>query len=206
MSWRIEERFTREVCVSQKQELHLLGHNIIIQDEILIWDPERRWAGIFTDDSWAKNTNHCAHKTHSSVGRPQDLQKFSFCADQSLTEVSALGTERLSLQVDFITVWSYVFNTEVKRGAKLTTDHCLAVTWIRWWGRMERPGVPKHVVRVFGENLTAFQKRLKILSPSGLCFTPHCQSSYRELRRVMDGCQVSNSKNQMVNIRGEGSY
>lgn len=30
--------------------------------------------------------------------------EFFFCADQSLTEVSALGTERLSLQVDFITV------------------------------------------------------------------------------------------------------
>ena len=43
----------------------------------------------------------------------------------------------------------YVLDTRVKRGAELSTDHHLVVSWLRWWGRMQiRPGRPKPIVRV----------------------------------------------------------
>jgi len=42
----------------------------------------------------------------------------------------------------------------VKRGAELSTDHHLVVSWIRWRGRLpDRPGTPKRVVRVNWERL-----------------------------------------------------
>jgi len=42
----------------------------------------------------------------------------------------------------------------VKRGAELSTDHHLVVSWTRWWGsRLERPGKPKRVVKVNWERL-----------------------------------------------------
>ena len=54
---------------------------------------------------------------------------------------------------DFVVVSSdlgpYVLDTRVKRGAELSTDHHLVVSWIRWQGRlMVRPGRPKRIVRV----------------------------------------------------------
>ena len=43
----------------------------------------------------------------------------------------------------------HVLDTRVKRGAELSTDHHLVVSWIRWWGRLpDRPDEPKRVVRV----------------------------------------------------------
>lgn len=40
-------------------------------------------------------------------------------------------------------------DTQVKRGALLSIDHHLVVSWVRWWGRMlDRPSKPEHVVRV----------------------------------------------------------
>uniref|UniRef100_A0A3B3S8K7 Reverse transcriptase domain-containing protein n=1 Tax=Paramormyrops kingsleyae TaxID=1676925 RepID=A0A3B3S8K7_9TELE len=60
--------------------------------------------------------------------------------------------------IDFIIVssdlWPNVLGTRVKRGAELSTDHHLVVSWLRWRGRkLVRPGRPKRVVRVCWECL-----------------------------------------------------
>ncbi|KAI3371980.1 hypothetical protein L3Q82_006854 [Scortum barcoo] len=52
--------------------------------------------------------------------------------------------------IDFVVVSSdlrpYVLDTRVKRGAELSTDHHLVVSWIRWQRRkLDRPGRPKRV-------------------------------------------------------------
>ena len=42
----------------------------------------------------------------------------------------------------------------MNRGAKLSTDHHLVVSWDRWKGKLlDRPGKPKRVVRVYWEHL-----------------------------------------------------
>ncbi len=61
--------------------------------------------------------------------------------------------------IDFVVVssdlWLYVSDPPVKRGAELSTDHHLVVSWIRWWGRHpDRLGKPKRVVRVNWECLS----------------------------------------------------
>ncbi|KAI3363271.1 hypothetical protein L3Q82_011558 [Scortum barcoo] len=53
--------------------------------------------------------------------------------------------------IDFVVVSSdlrpYVLDTRVKRGAELSTDHHLVVSWIRWQRRkLDRPGRPKRVL------------------------------------------------------------
>ncbi|KAJ0055599.1 hypothetical protein NL108_005438 [Boleophthalmus pectinirostris] len=60
--------------------------------------------------------------------------------------------------IDFVVVSSdlrpCVLDTRVKRGAELSTDHHLVVSWVRWRRRKpERPGRPKRVVRVCWECL-----------------------------------------------------
>ncbi|KAI3377376.1 hypothetical protein L3Q82_008565 [Scortum barcoo] len=80
----------------------------------------------------------------------------------------------------------------VKRGAELSTDHHLVVSWIRWQRRkLDRPGRPKRIVRVCWERLWPsplsgrsstptsgrashrFRGRLETLSPkSGPCSLP----------------------------------
>ncbi len=48
----------------------------------------------------------------------------------------------------------YVLDTRLKRGAELSTDHHLVVSWIRWQRRRpDRPGRPKRIVRVCWECL-----------------------------------------------------
>ena len=48
----------------------------------------------------------------------------------------------------------YVLDTRVKRGAELSTDHHLVVSWVRWKGKLlDRPGKPKRVVWVNWEHL-----------------------------------------------------
>lgn len=45
-------------------------------------------------------------------------------------------------------------NTQVRRGAELSADHHLVVSWIRWLGSLpDRPGKPKRVIEVNGEHL-----------------------------------------------------
>ena len=61
---------------------------------------------------------------------------------------STLGRRSM---IDFVIVSSdlrpYVLDTRVKRGTKLSTDHQLVVSWVRWKGKLlDRPGKPKLVV------------------------------------------------------------
>ncbi|TWW80203.1 R2 Retrovirus-related Pol polyprotein from type I retrotransposable element [Takifugu flavidus] len=81
----------------------------------------------------------------------------------------ALGPRSM---IDFVAVSldlrPHVLDTRVKRGAELSTDHHLVVSWLRWWGRMlDRPGRPKRVVRVCWERLAespvrrSFNSRLR---------------------------------------------
>ena len=68
---------------------------------------------------------------------------------------STLGRRSM---IDFVIVSSdlrpHVLDTRVKRGAELSTDHHLVVSWIREWGKiLDRPGKPKQVVRVNWERL-----------------------------------------------------
>ena len=53
--------------------------------------------------------------------------------------------------IDFVIVSSdlrsHVLDTWVKRGAELSTDHHLVVSWVSGWGKyLDRPGKPKRVV------------------------------------------------------------
>ena len=45
-----------------------------------------------------------------------------------------------SSMIDFLAVsldlWPHVLDAQVKRGAELSTNHHLLVSWLRWWGRM----------------------------------------------------------------------
>ncbi|KAJ0064888.1 hypothetical protein NL108_017291 [Boleophthalmus pectinirostris] len=105
--------------------------------------------------------------------------------------------------IDFVVVSSdlrpRVLDTRVKRGAELSTDHHLVVSWVRWRRRKpERPGRPKRVVRVCWERLAEplsagfstrtsgrtspkFRGRLEIWSLSGSVLHFHCQCSCSEL-------------------------
>ncbi|GAA6106566.1 receptor-type tyrosine-protein phosphatase F-like, partial [Tachysurus ichikawai] len=82
--------------------------------------------------------------------------------------------------IDFVVVSSelrpYVLDTRVKRGAELSTDHHLVVSWIRWRGRkLDRLGRPKRTVRVCWERLTE--------SPVREIFNSHLQQSFNQIPR-----------------------
>ena len=60
--------------------------------------------------------------------------------------------------IDFVVVssglWPYVLDTQMKRGAELSTDHHLVVSWICWQGRkLDRLGRHKRIVRDCWERL-----------------------------------------------------
>uniref|UniRef100_A0A8C2ZPF1 Reverse transcriptase domain-containing protein n=1 Tax=Cyclopterus lumpus TaxID=8103 RepID=A0A8C2ZPF1_CYCLU len=81
--------------------------------------------------------------------------------------------------IDFVMVSSdlrpYVLDTRVKRGAELSTDHHLVVSWIRWWGsRLERPGKPKRV-RVNWERLAE--------DPVREVFNSHLRKNFSQIPR-----------------------
>ena len=64
--------------------------------------------------------------------------------------------------IDFVIISSdlrpYVLDTRVKRGAELSTDHHLVVSWVEWREKpLDRPGKPKRVVRVNWERLEEAQ-------------------------------------------------
>ncbi|KAI3351300.1 hypothetical protein L3Q82_005843 [Scortum barcoo] len=90
---------------------------------------------------------------------------------QCMWHQDTLGRRWERSMIDFVVVSSdlrpYVLDTRVKRGAELSTDHHLVVSWIRWQRRkLDRPGRPKRIVRVCWE-------RLAWLSPlSGRSSTP----------------------------------
>ncbi len=79
--------------------------------------------------------------------------------------------------IDFVVVSSdlrpRVSDTRVKRGAELSTDHHLVVSWIRWQGR--KPVRPKRVVRVCWERLA---------EPSvSRVFNSHLRESFSQIPR-----------------------
>ncbi|KAK3532913.1 hypothetical protein QTP70_003674 [Hemibagrus guttatus] len=70
----------------------------------------------------------------------------------------------------------HVLDTRVKRGAELSTDHHLVVSWIRLRRRMpDRLGRPKHIVRVCWE-------RLADPSVRGV-FNSHLRESFNQIPR-----------------------
>uniref|UniRef100_A0A671UIZ1 Endonuclease/exonuclease/phosphatase domain-containing protein n=1 Tax=Sparus aurata TaxID=8175 RepID=A0A671UIZ1_SPAAU len=82
--------------------------------------------------------------------------------------------------IDFVVMSSdlrpYVLDTRVKRGAELSTDHHLVVSWIRWRGRKpDRPGRPKRIVRVCWERLAEPSARE--------IFNSHLRESFDQIPR-----------------------
>ncbi|GAA6064832.1 receptor-type tyrosine-protein phosphatase F-like, partial [Tachysurus ichikawai] len=82
--------------------------------------------------------------------------------------------------IDFLVVSSdlrlYVLDTRVKRGAELSTDHHLVVSWIRWRGRkLDRLGRPKRTVRVCWERLAE--------SPVREIFNSSLRQSFNQIPR-----------------------
>ncbi|KAM4556221.1 craniofacial development protein 2-like [Fundulus diaphanus] len=85
-----------------------------------------------------------------------------------------------SSMIDFVVVSSdlrpYVLDTRVKRGAELSTDHYLVVSWLRWRGRKPvRPGRPKCTVRVCWERLAE--------SPVRRSFNSHLRENFEHVPR-----------------------
>uniref|UniRef100_A0AAV2MIF0 Reverse transcriptase domain-containing protein n=1 Tax=Knipowitschia caucasica TaxID=637954 RepID=A0AAV2MIF0_KNICA len=80
--------------------------------------------------------------------------------------------------IDFVVVSSdlrpRVSDTRVKRGAELSTDHHLVVSWIRWQGKKPvRPGRPKRIVRVCWEHLAE--------PPVRRTFNSHLRESFSQV-------------------------
>ncbi|KAK0148964.1 Craniofacial development protein 2 [Merluccius polli] len=119
---------------------------------------------------------------------PSGVQLLDFCAHHRLSIMNTMfkhkgvhmctwhqDTLGRRSMIDFVVVSSdlrpHVLDTRAKRGAELSTDHHLVVSWLRWWGRMPvRPGRPKRIVRVCWERLAE--------SPVRESFNSHLRESF----------------------------
>ncbi|KAI3362244.1 hypothetical protein L3Q82_012563 [Scortum barcoo] len=99
--------------------------------------------------------------------------------------------------IDFVVVSSnlrpYVLDTRVKRGAELSTDHHLVVSWVGSAGR----GGRRSSTPTSGRASHRFRGRLGTLSPSGLCSLPPLSTQWRFGscgRKVSGACRGGNPR------------